>query len=148
MSDGLDDWRELQESRAKAERQTWAARNIGAEILPEINWTPHVAGPTAIPYKPWGGGDPLTSWPNHPGLYGRYAPIDLDENNAHQLRQARERFPDHPGFGWGVCRHGFGLQDFGDGYMSEEIATARAKALNEGRPATDVPNIDREEIPC
>jgi hypothetical protein len=150
MSDSLDDWRALNESRAKAARQTWAVANIGATITPDIEWCPSVQGPTVIPYHPWGGGDPTGRFPNHPGLYGRYLVIDLTENNRASIDAFCERFPDRPrpDYGFGVCRHGFGLQSFGDGYMTEEVAEARAIALNAGRPATDVPNIDREEAPC
>ena len=67
---------------------------------------------------------------------GRYVVVNLTENNAHCYPD-RETPPD---FGYGVCRHGHGLQAFGDGYMTEAVATARAEALNAGLPATVVPN--------
>jgi len=66
---------------------------------------------------------------------GDYVAIDLDENNAHLYPDQRTEF------GWGVCRHGHGLQAFGDGYMTERVARARADVLNAGRPATEVPNV-------
>jgi hypothetical protein len=68
---------------------------------------------------------------------GTFIAIDLTANNAHC-------YPDHdtpPDFGWGVCKHGRGLQEFGDGYMVESVARARAQALNEGKQATDIPNV-------
>lgn len=138
MSDPVDDWHALIESRAKAERQTWAVTNLGAVITPDIEWTPAVQGPTIIPWRNMSGKD--EGYPHHPGLHGRYLVIDLDANNRAQVDEIRERFPDHPGFGWGVCRQGFGLQSFGDGYMSERVATARAKALNSGQPAYEIVN--------
>lgn len=148
-TDPLDAWRELKASQDKAARQTWAASTIGAVIVPDIVWCPSVQGPTAIPYVPWGwsertnGPAPASLHPNHPGLYGRYRPIDLDENNRATIEAWKARNPDRPApaLGWGVCRHGFGLQDFGDGYMSREVAEARAIALNAGRAATDVANV-------
>ena len=72
---------------------------------------------------------------------GTYIAVDLTENNAHC-------YPDHdppPDFGWGVCKHGHGLQEFGDGYMVERIAKQRAKALNAGKQATDIHNIETRE---
>lgn len=67
---------------------------------------------------------------------GTFLAIDLTANNAHC-------YPDKdppPDFGWGVCKHGSGLQEFGDGYMIEAVARERARALNEGKQATDIPN--------
>lgn len=76
-------------------------------------------------------------------LHGKYLVIDLTANNAHS-------YPDRnppPDFGWGVCRQGYGLQEFGDGYMTKVIAEARAAVLNEGKqPATDVENNSDEEL--
>lgn len=143
-----DEFAAMLESRAKAERQTWAVANIGAHVVPEIIWCPPGEGPTAIPYEPWGwsfdrqGEPPASMHPQNPALYGRYIPIDLDANNRASIEAWLERNPgkEHVPFGWGVCRHGFGLQQFGDGYMSEEVATARAIALNRGQLATDIVN--------
>lgn len=70
----------------------------------------------------------------------KYLAIDLTANNAHC-------YPDKdppPDFGWGVCKHGSGLQEFGDGYMVERIARARAAALNAGRSATTIPTRIRK----
>jgi hypothetical protein len=99
-----------------------------------------VHGPTAIPYRNMSGRD--EGHPHNPGLYGRYLALDLTANNRHSIDAWCKRFPDRPrpDLGCGVCRHGFGLQDFRDGRMSQEVAEARAIALNHGRPATDVPN--------
>jgi hypothetical protein len=73
-------------------------------------------------------------------LHGKYLPIDLTANN-------NPRNPEHVAhdFGWGVCRQGYGLQDFGDGYMCERVARARAEALNTGCSATTIPNIETRE---
>ena len=73
---------------------------------------------------------------------GEYVALDLTENNRASIDAWCERNPGEPrpDFGWGVCRHGFGLQDFGDGYMPEHIAKARAIALNAGRPASVIHN--------
>jgi hypothetical protein len=68
---------------------------------------------------------------------GTYIVIDLTANNA-GCYPDRETPPD---FGYGVCRHGHGLQEFGDGYMSKDVATARAEILNAGGRATDIPNV-------
>jgi hypothetical protein len=65
-----------------------------------------------------------------------YVVVDLTANNAHCYPD-RETPPD---FGYGVCRQGHGLQEFGDGYMTEGVATARAAALNAGESATDITN--------
>ena len=103
-----------------------------------------VHGPTAIPHRNMSGRD--EGHPHNPGLYGRYLALDLTANNRHSidafayLRAILTRLP-RPDLGWGVCRHGFGLQDFRDGHMSREVAEDRAIALNHGRPATDVPNV-------
>jgi hypothetical protein len=70
-------------------------------------------------------------WPNHPGLHARYFPIDLDANNRYQIDQWCERNPGKPRpvFGWGVCRHGFGLQHH-DGVLTEDEADRWAVELN------------------
>lgn len=60
--------------------------------------------------------------------------VDADDYIAIDLGGLRE-------LGWGVFRHGHGLQAFGDGYMTEPIARARAAVLNAGLPATTVANI-------
>lgn len=62
----LSDWQALNESRSKAARQTWAVRNIGATITPDIDWTPSAQGPTCIPYRDMFGGSGGT--PNHLAL--------------------------------------------------------------------------------
>jgi hypothetical protein len=71
-----------------------------------------IHGPTAIPFRNMHGTE--DGCPNHPGLYGRYLVIDMDENNRHARNAWAERNPGRtlPSFGFGVCRHGFGLQDF------------------------------------
>lgn len=132
MTEPRDEFADLQANRAKAARQTWAVRTIGATIRAEGEWVGTQEGPTCIPCK---------GTPQHPANYGRYLALDLDENNRHSRGAYRERTGREPeSFGWGVCRHGFGLQSFGDGFMSQEIAEARAKVLNEGRPATEIAN--------
>jgi hypothetical protein len=86
-------------------------------------------GPSCIPVRSMFG---RTSHPGgHPG-YGRYIPIDLDENNRHQIDAYAERHPDRPRpvFGWGVCRRGFGLQDHCGVMMTEAEAEAWAIELN------------------
>jgi hypothetical protein len=107
--------------------------------------TGEVHGPTAIPWRNMFGDG--AGQPHQPGLYGRYLAIDLTANNRASVDAYCERYPDRPrpDLGWGVCRHGFGLQSLGDGWMCQEVAEARAIALNHGHPATDVPNIDRED---
>lgn len=94
---------------------------------------PRKLGPTCIP---------CDFVPTNPALYGRYIVVDLDENNRYSRAAYHERFPERelPSFGFGVCRHGFGLQELGDGYMDEKTAEARAKALNAGQPATSIHN--------
>ena len=83
---------------------------------------------------------------NHPAINlrnGDFIAVDLDANNDHARKRWAERHGREPSsFGWGVCRHGHGLQHFGDGFMSERVARARATVLSEGRPATDVPNVE------
>jgi hypothetical protein len=66
---------------------------------------------------------------------GEYVAIDLDENNAHTRREWAER---HPGetsrsFGWGVCRHGHGLQDHGQDRGVVYGPAAPARAVHRGR---------------
>jgi hypothetical protein len=121
-------------------------------------------GPQVIPCYAFGDST-REAWPHNPGDYGRYLPIDLTKNNPcwrivssdgellrtgfhnaeeEAIATAAEKYEgvkvERVDFGWGVCRHGFGLQSFGDGYMTQRVAEARAKALNEGRSATDIPN--------
>lgn len=70
------------------------------------------------------------------GLYnrqprsGEYVAIDLDENNRHAIEERQRRFPDRafPALGWGVCRHGHGLQDLPP--LSEQQARSLAAKLN------------------
>lgn len=64
-----------------------------------------------------------------------YIAVDLTANNAHMYDEPID-------LGWGVCRHGHGLLAFGDGYMNEAIARARADALNRGEVGTSVVNCD------
>lgn len=109
----------------------WAVETIGAVVAkPEDRWRHGVAGPCFLRFRPWGDPDG-DGRPNHPGLYGRHQPIDLDENNRHIVDQWCERHPDQPRpvLGWGVCRHGFGLQHHRDG-MTEAEADAWAVELN------------------
>jgi hypothetical protein len=68
---------------------------------------------------------------------GGYVVVNLTENNAHLYPEGEA-----PDLGYGVCRHGHGEQSFGDGYMTKAVAEARARALNAGRPATDIPNVE------
>lgn len=42
--------------------------------------------------------------------------------------------------GWTVCRHGYGVQAFGDGYMSHRVAAIRAGLLNAGLPVSGTDN--------
>ena len=88
-----------------------------------------IHGPLCIPFKDMHGR--VGGWPTHPGLHGRYFPLDLDENNRHSIDAYCSRFPDRPRptFGWGVCRQGFGLQHH-DGVMTEAEADAWAVDLN------------------
>jgi len=61
---------------------------------------------------------------------GEYFAIDLDENNRAALDARRDRFPgrEFPALGWGVCRHGHGLQDLPP--LSEVQARHLADKLN------------------
>lgn len=61
---------------------------------------------------------------------GEYTPIDLDENNRHAIEQRRKRFPgrEFPALGWGVCRHGHGLQNLPP--LTEGQARDLAEKLN------------------
>jgi hypothetical protein len=66
---------------------------------------------------------------------GEYIAIDLDENNRHTREAWAERHPGQPQrpFGWGVCRHGHGLQDHGQdrgAVLTEAQARAWADELN------------------
>jgi hypothetical protein len=71
-----------------------------------------VHGPTVARYRPWGIADG-GGWPHHPGLHGRYLVIDLDVNNRYQREQFEKRTGQAPrSFGFGVCRQGFGLENF------------------------------------
>lgn len=124
--------------------QAWAVETIGAQLDTREDWRRSKQGPTVIPWRDMAGED--RGVPNNPALYGRWLVIDLDRNNQTARDQYHERFPDRPqpSFGFGVCRHGFGLENFGDGYMDERVATARALALNRGGMATDVANDSGE----
>lgn len=57
-------------------------------------------------------------------------------------QQDPELNPSGGPLGWVVVDARETMLAFGDGYMCREVATARAVALNAGRPGTDVPNID------
>lgn len=73
---------------------------------------------------------------------GEFVAIDLDENNRHALQQRRERHPgrEFPALGWGVCRHGHGLQAYLP-RLSEHEARYLAAMLTEEasrwRPASN-----------
>jgi hypothetical protein len=105
-----------------------------------------VHGPNVIPYPAyWGAGGA-----HHPGLYGRYVVVDLDENNRHAIDFQRERFaeahpdaelPPRPHLGWGVCRQGFGLQDFPTG-LDQAEAERLAKMLNASTPVGVIEDPD------
>lgn len=70
---------------------------------------------------------------------GDYIAIDLDENNRYARAQYEKRNGQPaPSFGWGVCRHGYGLQSFGDEPMTERVARIRAGLLNAGLPVTGI----------
>lgn len=71
-----------------------------------------------------------------------YIVVDLTANNAHCYPDAKTP----PDFGFGVCRQNHGLQEFGDGYMNEKVATARAAALNAGLPGSSI--VNDSEPPC
>lgn len=88
-----------------------------------------VHGPTCIPWRNMFGGS--EGHPHHPGDYGRYLPIDLDANNVHTVDEWCARHPGEPRpvLGWGVCRHGFGLQHH-VGVLSEAQADEWAHELN------------------
>jgi hypothetical protein len=88
---------------------------------------PEVQGPTAIPWRNMSGTS--EGRPHDPGLYGRYLPIDLDENNRYQRERWAKRHGRAPAsFGWGVCRHGFGLQNLPR--MTRDEAERVARELN------------------
>lgn len=61
---------------------------------------------------------------------GEYVAIDLDENNHHAIKQRAERHPGvkFPLLGWGICRHGYGLQDLPP--LSERQARKLSAKLN------------------
>ena len=97
----------------------------GSERKEELMGTviPRQEGPTVIPYGP--------GTPNRPADYGRYLPVDLDENNRYAIEawcEAHPRQP-RPTFGWSICRGGFGRQADCDG-MTEAEANAEAIKRN------------------
>lgn len=47
--------------------------------------------------------------------------------------------------GWVLVDSDECMVAFGDGYMSERVATARAVVMNDGRPGTDVVNDGEDE---
>jgi hypothetical protein len=56
-------------------------------------------------------------------------------------QQDPELNPGGGDLGWVVIRQRDDVMiAFGDGYMTEDVARARAQALNQGRPGTDVVN--------
>jgi len=77
----------------------------------------------------------VPEFPDDQPEVGEYIAVDLTENN-------RPLNPDEPArdLGWGVVRHGHGLQAFGDGYMTRTVAERRAAHLNAGGVGTDVWN--------
>lgn len=93
---------------------------------------PRKIGPVCIPFVNMAGEE--KGIPNDPVMHGRYLALDLDANNRHSIEQWEKRFPHrkHKSFGWGVCRQGFGLQDFD--WMDESRAQEVAKALNASIP--------------
>lgn len=103
-------------------------------------------GPTVTPFKSMSG--KLEGVPHHPALYGRYIVIDLDENNRIAVEGFMERHPDaeRPHLGFGVCRHGFGLQDFGPGVMEEAMANTLAKALNDSTPIGEIETYEQTDV--
>lgn len=90
---------------------------------------PQYHGPICIPFKNMHGR--YEGHPNNPAMYGRYIVIDLTANNRPSCDAWHERNPDepYPDLGFGVCRHGFGLQNLG--WLTEEEAIAQAARLNE-----------------
>jgi len=88
-------------------------------------------GPICIPVRGIGAATGLA--PGRPAAYGRYEPIDLDENNSYQLDEWCRRHPHmpRPHLGWGVCRSGFGLQSH-QGVLSRAEAEEWAQQLNAG----------------
>jgi hypothetical protein len=72
--------------------------------------------------------------PHPPIKSGTYIPIDLDENNRYALEERAKRCPDQefPPLGWGVCRHGHGLQDLPP--LHERQARNLAERLNGNHP--------------
>lgn len=93
---------------------------------------PRKQGPTVIPYRNMAGEE--RGVPNNPADYGRYCVIDLDANNAAAVNRMLRENPEakRPNLGFGVCRHGFGLQNLG--WLDEETATTYAKRLNASIP--------------
>lgn len=101
------------------------APDFATPVDPDRAWMMGKHGPTCIPYRDMFGGS--GGWPHHPGDYGRYVPIDVDANNRANVDAYCERHPERPRpvFGWGVCRHGFGLQcDVGSYRTRSEGMTA------------------------
>ena len=97
--------------------------SVNERASTQSTWVEH--GPSCIPH-------PRGGFPHLPASYGRYLPIDLDDNNRHQIDQWCERHPGQPRpqLGWGVCRHGFGLQHH-QGALSREQAEEWARQLNQ-----------------
>lgn len=88
-------------------------------------------GPSCIPAHTMGGTDMHAS----SGHYGRYLALDLTANNVHSIDAwcARNPGKPRPDFGWGVCRHGFGLQDH-KGILTQAAAEEWATKLNAAIP--------------
>lgn len=69
-------------------------------------------GPTALA---------VDSHVHNPGLHGRFVALDLDENDLHRIeaRGDGDSGAEPSPLGWGVCRHGFGLQNLPRGLSKE-----------------------------
>jgi hypothetical protein len=109
--------------------------DFATPLDPERAWMLGVHGPVCIPCRQqvWEPGTRTYTyadiWPHSPGLYGRYIVIDLDENNRHSRAEWAKRNGREPrSFGWGVCRHGFGLENLP--VMTREEAERVAVELN------------------
>jgi hypothetical protein len=99
-------------------------------------------GPTVIPaYSSFDSSREMI--PYNPGDYARYLPIDLDANNSYGISEWEKRTGrTHPGLGFGVCRHGFGLLNLPK--MTRDEAERVAIELNDiTADALPAPTRDR-----